>query len=240
MAEAARYGCEAQMIRKLKLQLFGALRERFGPEYELVAKTPAEGIHALCALVPGFRQYLLDNSEPGFHIITDRDIGEESLHDLCPSDTVQIVPVIVGASSGFRVVFGVVLMVAALAIAGFSFGALSGFSAVLFNVGLGMAIGGVSEMLMKKPTFSPSTLDKGPADTPSYSFQGPHMTTGQGNCVPIGYGRLRIGGALISVGIKPETWPTKGFGGAAVDEDGTTSGDGDTTPWVWAVAPVQG
>ena len=103
-----------------------------------------------------------------------------------------------------------------------------------------MMVGGVAEMLMKKPVFQPSSLDKGPADTPSYSFQGPHMTTGQGNCVPIGYGRLRVGGALVSVGIKAETWPTKGFGGAATDEAGTITGDGDTTPWVWAVAPVQG
>lgn len=228
------------MIRKLKLQFFGALRERFGPEFEMVASTPAEGIGALCRILPGFQRYLEENSEPGFHVITDRDLGEDELTQLCPTDTVQIIPVVVGASSGFRIVFGAVLMVVGLAISGWSFGALSGFGAVLFNIGLGMAVGGVAEMLMKKPVFQPSSLDKGPADTPTYSFQGPHMTTGQGNCVPIGYGRLRIGGALVSVGIKPETWPTKGFGGAAVDEAGTISGNGDTTPWVWAVAPVQG
>jgi predicted phage tail protein len=117
---------------------------------------------------------------------------------------------------------------------------MAAFSPWLRTAGLSLVLGGAAELLSKPPAFAPSSLDKGPADAPTYAFQGPHMTTGQGNCVPLLYGRCRIGGALISLGISPETWTTNGFGGAAPDEVGTRGGNGDTAPWVWAVAPVQG
>lgn len=81
-------------------------------------------------------------------------------------------------------------------------------------------------------------FDKGPKDTPSYSFSGPNMTTGQGNPVPLGYGRLRVSGALVSLGLSPEIWTVKGLGGAAPDEVGTMGGGGDTSPLVWTIAPA--
>jgi hypothetical protein len=49
-----------------------------------------------------------------------------------------------------------------------------------------------------------------------------------------------VGGALISVGISPETWTVNGLGGLAPDEVGTRGGDGSASPWIWAVAPVAG
>ncbi len=40
-----------------------------------------------------------------------------------------------------------------------------------------------------------------PDNQPSYVFNGPVNTTAQGQPVPIGYGRLIVGGAVISAGI---------------------------------------
>jgi hypothetical protein len=53
-------------------------------------------------------------------------------------------------------------------------------------------------------------------------------------------GPLRIGGALISMGISPEEWTKNGLAGAAKDEAGTLDSamNGDTAPYVWAVGEV--
>ena len=41
----------------------------------------------------------------------------------------------------------------------------------------------------------------------SYTFSGPVNTTAQGQPVPVGYGRLIVGGAVISAGITTEEIP---------------------------------
>ena len=78
------------------------------------------------------------------------------------------------------------------------------------------------------------------SDTPAYSFSGPHLTVGQGNPVPVLLGGpLRIGGALISMGISSETWPLNGLGGMGDEANpGTAIGNEDTVPWVWAKKPA--
>jgi len=215
----------------IRLKLAGAARARFGKEFRLAVNTPAQAIHALVVRLPGFRKYLEDHSEPGFHVLVGKqDIGEDELGHPAAGKVVTLVPAVVAASNGLRVIVGAILIVAGAYFA----------QPWLMNLGIGMVVGGVAGMLTKAPSFNPSALDKGPADTPSYAFAGPHMTTGQGNCVPLGYGRCRVGGALVSVGICPETWTKNGLGGQAPDEVGTRGGDGDTSAWIWAVAPVAG
>lgn len=212
----------------ITIKLYGALR-KFGKRFDLAAKTPALGIRALCSRLPGFEAYLRDHSTPGFHVLVgERDLGEDQLTLSVGRKVVRLVPAVAGSNAGLRIIVGVAL----IALSFTPYGA--GWSA---QIGWSLVVGGVAEMLTKPPSFNPSALDKGPADTPSYAFQGPHMTTGQGNCVPLGYGRCRVGGALISVGISPETWTAKGFGGLAPDEAGTRGGNGSSAAWVWAVAP---
>lgn len=211
--------------------LDGHLRARFGERFTLAASTPAMAIGALIKTLPGFQQYLDKHSEPGFHVLVGKqDLALEDLTAPQETSVVRLIPAVVGASAGFRTILG-----AALIVVGAYFG-----QAWAMSMGISMVLGGVAEMLTKPPSFNPSALDKGPSDMPSYAFQGPHMTTGQGNCVPLGYGRCRVAGALVSLGISPETWTVNGLGGAAPDEVGTRGGNGDTSPWIWAVAPVAG
>lgn len=42
------------------IYLHGAMRKRFGPSFQLTARTPAEAIHALSCQLPGFRQAVAD------------------------------------------------------------------------------------------------------------------------------------------------------------------------------------
>lgn len=217
---------------RIRIVLYGILRRKFGKEFTFVGRCPADAIRALCRMKKGFAEHLRQQSEPGYHLLAGERALEPSEAYDPTNQTIKLIPAVAGANAGLRIIVGVVLVAVGIYLS------WTGFGAAIGNIGMAMILGGVSEMLAKPPSFAPVGLDKGPKDTPSYAFQGPHMTTGQGNCVPVGFGRARVGGALISVGKSAETWPVKGFGGSAPDEIGTIGGDGDTAPWTAAVAPA--
>lgn len=211
------------------IRLYGAMGKRFGRVFRLDVATPAEAIHALRRQVPGFRDYLLENAQAPFRVIVGgRDSDVDRLAMPCGrSEVIKIVPMVAGAKDGgFQAILGGVL-----AIVGTVYS-----MPWLTNIGLSMMAGGVAQMLAESPkgAFNPSTTT---SDIDTFSFNSPTLTTGQGGSVPVLYGKHRVGGHVISAGIDTQTWQVKGFGGAAPDEDGTRGGDGDTSPWVWAIAP---
>lgn len=65
------------------------------------------------------------------------------------------------------------------------------------GLGMSLAMAGITEMLTPKGL---SARDR-PKNGASYTFNGPVNTTAQGNPVPLGYGRMIIGSAVISAGI---------------------------------------
>lgn len=214
---------------KKTIRLYGDLGKRFGRVFRMDVDTPAEAIHALRKQIPGFKKYLLDHAQAPFRVIVggvDSDV--DGLDRPCSgSEVIKIVPVVSGAKSGgFQAILGGVL-----AIVGTVYS-----MPWLTNIGLSMMAGGVAMMLAESPkgAFNPSTTT---SDIDTFSFNSPTMTTGQGGSVPVLYGRHRVGGHVISAGIDTQTWQVKGFGGAAPDEVGTRGGNGDTAPWVWAIAP---
>lgn len=79
------------------IRFYGHLRERSGEGFDLHAGSPAEGIRALCAVVPGFVEYF----RPGRYTVL---VGEEPQTIetvLNPSGgcDISIVPVVEGAKS---------------------------------------------------------------------------------------------------------------------------------------------
>jgi predicted phage tail protein len=229
-----------------RIELYGHLRAKFGRVIYLAVDSPAEAIRALCAVMKGFRQHLLEFSEPGYLIMVGKEArGKDDLHAPLGHETIKIVPVVAGASGNFgRILLGAAILATVfftggMAGAGFSMIGTYWLSTVAIGIGTSLVLGGVAGLLSKPPSLDPSAGSKGPDDTPAYSFSGPHMTVGQGNPVPVLLGGpLRIGGALISMGISTEAWVKNGLGGLATDETGTPSGNGGTAPWVWAKAPV--
>jgi len=71
--------------------------------------------------------------------------------------------------------------------------------ATLYSVGTAMILGGVAQMIA--PTPKANEPSERPENKPSYSFNGAVNTTAQGHPVPVGYGRLIVGSAVISAGI---------------------------------------
>ena len=81
-------------------------------------------------------------------------------------------------------------------------GFLGGTTAVLGNVGIGLAIAGVSEMLFPLPKPKEFTSEQDPKL--SFNFSGTQQTSRAGTPVPIVYGEIFTGSVVISGGIDTE------------------------------------
>lgn len=215
--------------------------------FPLDVASPAEAIKALIATVDGFKEQFLEYSSPGYYIFVGRENkNEEGLWGPA-DDVIKIVPVMAGAKDAFGQILTGIAIIAVVYFTGgtgatfMQAAAGNWLSAIAINVGTAMVIGGVAQLLMNAPQAQiVSGGDKGPTDNPTYSFSAPHMTVGQGNPVPVLLGGpLRIGGALIGMGISSQNWQKNGLGGLAPDEIGLNhSGNGDTAPYIWAIAPT--
>ena len=226
------------------IQLYGDMGQQFGREFVLDVSTPAEAIRALVAMIPRLRAYLQDRMEAPFQVLVGEvPQGEAALTaPVGRNEVIKFVPVVAGAKDAFgEILLGVAIIAAVgftggLAGAGM-FGSLTGtsmLSSMAVGIGMSMVLGGVAQLLAGTPKSSGASNSNNAMDT--WSFGSPTLTVGQGGCVPLGYGTMRIGGTVISAGIDAQTWQDKGFGGLAPDNVGTRGGDGNTSPWVWAIA----
>lgn len=193
------------MTAKLRtVKLYGPMRRRFGRQYELNVSSPAEAIRALCVQVPGFKKYLAESKANGLAFavfIGKRNIKEDGLNDPVGNDEIRIAPIIEGSKRGgvLNIILGVVLIVV---------GAYTGNAQLIYS-GAVMAIGGVVQMLSPQPKGIGAKDD--PNNQPSYSMNGTINTQAQGNPVPLAYGRIKVGSAIISGGIYAEDLSTTAF-----------------------------
>ena len=221
--------------------LYGHLRKRFGHRYQLAVKSPCEAIRALCALVPGFKDYLAERSLPGYQVIVGEEpCDEKSLsYPTGTSEVIKIIPVVAGGKDAI----GQILLGAALIYlsAGTAWGVagsfMAGAQATVSAIGWGLAVGGAAQLLTAQPGVS-NQSPNGTEGLPSYTFGSPVVTVGQGRPVPVLLGGpLQIGGNIVSAGITSEAYTPKGFGGMAPDDIGTQGGNGDTVPFMWSLSP---
>ncbi|MGC3963423.1 MAG: hypothetical protein QM803_08890 [Rhodocyclaceae bacterium] len=159
-------------MRTVVLQ--GSLAEQFGERFTLNIVTPAQAVHALTKLLPGFQQAM--RSHPiGFHVfVAGRDIAAEELRDACSkNEEIVISPVIAGSGAAGRVIAGVVIL-AVSAYYGFQPG---------MALGVGLIAGGAAQLLAPKP--KTSEMRDNPA---GYTFSGGVNSTGQGRGIALAYG----------------------------------------------------
>ncbi|PPU07823.1 tail assembly protein [Xanthomonas arboricola] len=195
------------------VRLYGVLGARFGRSFRLAVSSPAEAIRALCVQIPGLERFLMESKDRGMAFavfIGRRNLREDQLDDPPGNDDIRIAPILTGSKSGgvFQTILGVALIaVAAVAVVAsggtaagvFAAGGVWGTTAL---VGLSLTIGGVAQMLA--PQAKGLGTSERPENQPSYSFNGPVNTQAQGNPVPVAYGRVWAGGAIISAGIYAE------------------------------------
>lgn len=175
--------------------LHGELARRFGKVHRFAVASAAEAVRALCANFPGFEQHLATSHQRG--VAYNVWVGGENVSkdDLThhSGGRIYLSPCVMGAKRGlFQTILGAVLIAAGAVVS------IAGFPQVgipLAFSGVGTFIGGVAALL------TPTPKSQGASHTQSNYFDGPVNTTLQGNPVPVGYGTMLIGGAVISAGI---------------------------------------
>lgn len=190
------------------IRLYGKLGARFGRKFRLAVNSPAEAVHALCVMLPGFQQYLMGAKAKGMEFAVfngKQNLSREQLHDPPGQDDIRIAPVMVGSKRGgiLQTILGVVLIVIGVYMNIAAAGSGMGF----VQMGVGMVIGGVTQMLSPQP--KGLGAKDSPDNAPSYSMNGTVNTQAQGNPVPVAYGGhdtkgMLTGSAVISGGIMAE------------------------------------
>ncbi len=190
------------MLKTIKL--YGILAKKFGKQFKLDVANTREAIRALSAQIPDFEKFMLHAHEHGlgFAVYQDKhNISEYEIDMSTDAAVIKIVPKVIGAGGDngvLQVVLGVVLVVAGY----FTFGATSPYGMALIGAGVGMAIGGITQMLM--PTVDTTQDNNQDGNRANKGFGGAVTTVAQGNPVPVLRGRREIGGFIVSAGQYPE------------------------------------
>lgn len=186
------------------IQLHGELAKKYGAIHKLAVKNVAEAIRALSANFPDFPKHLIESEDRhvAYHVVVDNTtISEEEL-TYPASAEIHLIPVVMGAgSASTKYIVG-----AALVVVGVAVGVLAGWTGVggiaasfMIKSGAALILAGVVQSLSPQPK-APEPPER-PDNKPSYNFNGPVNTTSQGQPVPIAYGRVLVGSAIISASI---------------------------------------
>ncbi|CAM8633911.1 COG4723 Phage-related protein, tail component [Burkholderiales bacterium] len=187
--------------------LLGELGQHFGKRHHFDVRSPAEAVRALVANFADFERFILQSKEHhlGYRVLVGKEaISERDLHGPVGANTITIAPVIAGAGGKFgQIILGVALIAASFYLpttALFSIGSFApSIASLSFSIGLSLTLGGVAQMLAPQPASNEPS--ERPENQPSYTFNGAVNTTAQGQPVPVGYGRVVVGSAVISAGI---------------------------------------
>jgi predicted phage tail protein len=207
------------------VKVYGALRKFLGGRcrFEFEVDTPAQAIKALCVNFPDLEQWLI-KSDWGYRVTVGRErIGPENAELVClpwsEREVFSIAPVIAGAGQGAGQIFaGIGLIALSFLLPGAGlFGAASLFGAtaatagtagvlttlgtLISGIGASLVLGGVAQMISPQPSISPLIRGKDAARLESFSFSGINNTSQQGLPVPIAYGRVFAGSAVLSAGL---------------------------------------
>jgi len=168
-----------------------------------------EAIDALVANIPKLRDVF--TSSKMCMLVDGELIDVDGIAKPRGFTSLDIVPPIGGQGPAIPIIIGIALKVGAVAIAQAIGGIIT--AQTIAQIGISMILSGLMSLLIKPPAAQKSAE---PVDSrPSYNFNGAVNTTAQGNCVPVGYGRMRVGSQVISASIKtydvalpPATPPT--------------------------------
>jgi len=197
------------------VKLYGELGELYGKEFTFDVNTPKEAVSALITNFKKFKETL--NTEGNSYVLVygdkELEIDDIMLKTFDKRKVLKIIPVVAGAKSGWvSVIIGAILVVAASIMMGPGGGmavmeammagtatAMQVGGLIINSIGMSMISAGVAQILAPTPG-TPVSAKK----DENYYFDGPVTTTAQGQPVPIAYGQLRVGGAVITAEINSE------------------------------------
>lgn len=194
------------------VRLLGEAGRRFGRQFRLAVKTPAEAVRALCVQIPALRQYLIESEQNGINwrAVTEHPDGLDEEQFLWPlSKRFVLAPIPVGRGGAGKIITGVAIVAFAIVTAGAGvFGLGLGFGAStaigIGTVGASLIFGGIADLLTPTPKMpnvaGPGGIGSGATSGRSREEQGRSFTfdksnanTQQGEVVPVLYGERIIG-----------------------------------------------
>ena len=210
------------------VKVYGALRKFLGGRcrFEFEVDTPAQALKALCVNFPGLDRWLMDSETngAGFRVTVGRDkitadAPEGLILPWSEREVFSITPVICGAGQGVGQIFaGIGLIALSFLLPGAGlFGATSLFGATaatagtagvlttigtaISGIGASLILGGVAQMISPQRNMGTLTNGREAARLESFTFSGIVNTRKQGLPVPVAYGRVFVGSAVISSGL---------------------------------------
>jgi predicted phage tail protein len=202
------------------IYLHGELGRAIGEKWDLEVDSVAEAISAIEANTGKLINFIQEKIQDkiGYNIVVDEEeISEEEIVSKSPKKEIHITPAVEGSKgAAMKIIAGMVLIAApylAAAMAGAGgaatvgilgstaagagamsvYGSLSIVGNLAVSVGLSLVMGGITELMTKPPSMNESK------QTQSFLFGGNVNNQVQGQAVPIGYGRLRVGSQVIGV-----------------------------------------
>jgi len=193
------------MLRKIKL--YGQLAEFIGhKEFEAEVDSVAKAVSFLIYNFPNVEKFM---GPKYYHVkVGNYEIDKDELSYPIGKEDIHFIPAISGAGRGFgKVLLGAALIGVGFLAPGAQFGGLGGFAAktagkfslgaAIGNVGIGLTLLGVSDLLfpLPQPDFSEGDPQL------SFNFSGIQNTSRAGTPVPIVYGEIFTGSVVISAAI---------------------------------------
>jgi len=184
--------------------LHGILAKEFRKNFSLAIKRPKEVFDAISCSHSNFRNRIAELANQGIHfalLIDGKKMTSiEQISIASDNQKIDIVPVICGtgvvaaAGAALAIVGGVSLAAGAVGFAGF-------LATTALTVGVGLAMMGIQMALAPKPEMQrPESVVNSAKE--SFIFSSKANIVEQGIPVPVGYGRLRVGSAVIQSTIK--------------------------------------
>ena len=199
------------MLRKIKL--YGELAKFVGhKEFEVKVDTVGKAVSFLIHNFPNIESYM----SPKYYQVKvgNYDIDKNEIDYPIGKEDIHFIPIISGAGRGFgKFLLGAVLIGIAIANPAVGFGlgpgGLAGgfatsagtfsLTATLGNIGVGLMLVGVAEMLFPMP--QPQKFNSEEDPQLSFSFSGVQNTSRAGTPIPIVYGEIITGSVVISAAI---------------------------------------
>lgn len=206
------------MTRNIYLK--GRMGELFGEVHRLNVKTVQEAMNAIDIMKGGLRTYLTDCTENGIEFTVQKgeefmDYGNIAME--LGKDDIIISPVPAGSGSDIvKTVLGIILIIASFFVPGLGPITQAQMGAAVFTLGVNLALMGIIEMT----TDEPDEID----EQKSTMFAGPINNTKSGIPVPLAYGEIEVGGAVVNFGFTD--YRIKGNAGYEFVSKGTSTGTG--------------
>jgi Phage-related protein, tail component len=193
------------------VKVYGKLRQWLGGQcrFELDVDTPAQALKALCVNFPGLDRWLIDSEQDGlgYRVTVGReritnDHADRLVLPWSDREVFSICPVIAGAGGPVgRILAGVALVAFSLLLPGV--GAAIG-GALMTKIGLiggSLILTGVAQLISPTQDLGSLTQGQEAVRLESFTFSGIVNTSKQGLPVPIAYGRVFVGSAVVSPGL---------------------------------------